>query len=137
MIEHLNLGDLLERTNEVTVPPLFPSDLSDSGNSDSEDSGNSLMEELVRLSRKQQHAAAPGPVSPIEHHSPRSSENVKNKTHDVGVMSGPSVTSTGVTACLDPPSRTKDTVFLDLRKLERETQQVIDFGCNRPFYSCS
>ena len=126
LIEHLNLGDLLERTNEVTVPPVFPASLSDSGNSDSEDSGNSLMEELVRLSKKQQNSAAPEPISPIEHHSPRSSENVKNKTHDVGVMSGPCVASTGVTACLDPSSRSKDTVFLDLRKLEKETPQVID-----------
>ena len=134
MIEHLNLGDLLERTNEVTVPPVFPPSLSDSGNSDSEDSGNSLMEELVRLSRKQQNAAAPEPSSPIEHHSPRSSENVENKTHDVGVMSGPPVASTGVTACLDPSSRLKDTVFLDLRKLEKETPQVTDYNSKTPLH---
>lgn len=130
LIEHLNLGELLERTNEVTLPPLFPPIPSDSENSDSEDSGNSLMEELVRLSRRQQNAAAPEPISPIEHHS-AGTESVKNKRHDVGVTSGPSVTSTGVTACLDPPTTNKSThtVFLDLRRLQGETlPQVTDLS---------
>ena len=133
VIEHLNLGDLLEQTNEVTVHPLFPSTLSDSDNSDSEDSGNGLMEELVRLSRKQHNAAAPEPVSRVEHHSTNTSESAKNEQHDVGVMSGPSVTSTGVSACLDPSTQRKseETVFLDLRRSVRENplqvaQQILN-----------
>lgn len=127
LIEHLNLGDLLQRTSEVTVAPLFPSILSDSENSDSEDSGNSLMEKLVRLSKKQQNAAAPEPISPMQPHLPSASESIEQETHDVGVMSGPSVTSTGVTTCLDPSTqgRSKGTVFLDLRNLEKESSQVI------------
>ena len=128
LIEHLNLDEFLERTNEVTVPTVFPPILGDSESSDSEDSGNSLMEELLRLSRMQQNAAAPEPKSPIDLHSPGTSGSPKHRTHDIGVMSGPSVTSTGVTASLDPstPSRSKDTVFLDLRRLEGKTPtQVI------------
>lgn len=132
LLEHLNLSDYLERTNEVTVPPVFPPFLADSECSDDADDSTSLMEELVRLSRKQQSDAAPEPVNPVDHHAKSSSKNVKNKRHDVGVMSGPSVTSTGVTACLDSsiPSRSKNTVFLDLRKLEEQTPpQVIQVKC--------
>lgn len=128
MLEHLNLSDYLERTNEVTVPPVFPPILGDSSSDDADESTN-LMEELVRLSKKQQSDAAPEPVSPVDHHARGNSENVKNKKHDVGVMSGPSVSSRGVTACLDPsiPSRSKNTVFLDLRRLEEQTApQVIE-----------
>ena len=121
LLEHLNLGDYLERTNEVTVPPIFPPILSDSGSDDGDD-GTSLMEELVRLNRKQQSNAAPEPVSPADHNARDVPENKKNKKQDVGVMSGPSVSSKGVTANLDPstPSRSTSTVFLDLRKQEEQ-----------------
>ena len=129
LIEHLNLGDFLQRTNEVTVSPIFPPTLSDSDNSDSEGSGNSLMEELIRLSRKQQNDAAPEPNSPIDHLSPvfHSLESAVHKTHDVSVMSSPSVASVGVTALLDPSaqSRPNDTVFLDLRSLEEDTSSQV------------
>ena len=121
LLEHLNLSDYLERTNEVTVPPIFPPILSDSGSDDADDS-TSLMEELVRLSRKQQSNAAPEPVGPTDHHARCMPENKKNNKQDVGVMSGPSVSSRGVTASLDSstPSRSTRTVFLDLRKQEEQ-----------------
>ena len=127
LIEHLNLGDFLQRTNEVTVSPVFPPTVSDSDDSDSEGSGNSLMEELIRLSRKQQNDAAPEPNSPIDHLSPHSLESAVHKTHDVSVMSSPSVASVGVTASLDPStqSRSNDTVFLDLRSLEEDTSSQV------------
>ena len=138
LLEHLNLSDYLERTNEVTVPPVFPPILSDRSSDEADDS-TSLMEELVRLSKKQQSDAAPEPVSPVDHHAKGTSENVKNKKHDVGIMSGPSVSSRGVTACLDPsiPSRSKNTVFLDLRRLEEQTPpQVIDSFFFLSFFFC-
>lgn len=128
LLEHLNLGDYLERTNEVTVLPVFPPILSDSSSDDADDS-TSLMEELARLSRKQQNDAAPEPVSPVDHHARGTSESTMNKKYDIGVMSGPSVSSRGVTACLDPviSGRSKNTVFLDLRRIEEQTSvQVID-----------
>lgn len=137
LLEHLNLSDYLERTNEVTVPPVFPPILSDSSSDDADDS-TSLMEELVRLSRKQQGNAAPEPVSPVDHHARGMSENEKNKKHDVGVMSGPSVSSRGVTACLDPstPSRSTNTVFLDLRRHEEQNlPQVIHINLCTVFHS--
>ena len=127
LIEHLNLGDFLQRTNEVTVSPVFPPCLSDSDNSDSEGSGNSLMEELKRLSRKQQNDAAPEPNSPIDHLSPHTLESAVHKMHDVSVMSSPSAASVGVTASLDPStqSRSNDTVFLDLRNLKEDTSSQV------------
>ena len=127
LLEHLNLSDYLDRTNEVTVPPVFPPILSDSSSKDADD-GTSLMEELVRLSRKQQSNAAPKPVSPVDHHARGLPENKPGKKHDVGVMSGPSVSSRGVTASLDSsnPCRSTNTVFLDLRRQEEQNQpQVI------------
>ena len=137
LLEHLNLSDYLERTNEVTVSPVFPPILSDSSSDDADD-GTSLMEELVRLSRKQQSNAAPEPVSPVDHHTRGFPENKTLKKHDVGVMSGPSVSSRGVTASLDPPtsSRSTNTVFLDLRRQqEQNLSQVIHTNiiCLMPF----
>ena len=115
----MDLSDYLARTSEVTVPPLFPPILSDSDGSDDADNSTNLMEELVRLSRKQLNDAAPAPVSPVDHHA---SEKRKTKKHNVGVMSGPSVTSKGVTASLDPSVShgSNTTVFLDLRKQEEQ-----------------
>lgn len=113
----------------MTVLPVFPPILSDSSSDDADDSTN-LMEELARLSRKQQSDAAPEPVSPVDHHASGTSESTKNKKHDIGVMSGPSVSSRGVTACLDPDisKRSKNTVFLDLRRIEEQASlQVIYF----------
>ena len=135
LIEHLDLSNLLERTNEVTVPPVFPPTLSDSESSEAEDDSSSLMEELVRLSRKQQNAAAPGPGSLISHHLPDISRSIRNKAHDVGVTCGQSVATTDLKDCLSPLSASKsaDTVFLDLRELHRRTSQVT-YGC---FYSKS
>ena len=132
LLEHLNLSDYLERTNEVTVPPIFPPILSDSSSDDADD-GISLMEELVRLSRKQQSNAAPEPLSPVDHHARGMPENKKNKKQDVGMMSGPTVSSRGVTASLDPstPGRSTNTVFLDLRKQEEQSlPQVIHTNIN-------
>ena len=137
LLEHLNLSDYLERTNEVTVPPIFPPILSDSSNDDDDD-GTSLMEELVRLSRKQQSNAAPEPVGPADHHSIGMSEIKKNKKQDVGLMSGPSVSSRGVSASLDPstPSRSTSTVFLDLRKPdEQNPSQVMQTNTCDVFHS--
>ena len=121
LLEHLNLSDYLERTNEVTVPPIFPPILSDSSSDDNDD-GTSLMEELVRLSRKQQRNAAPEPVIPVDQHARGMPENKNNKKQDVGVMSGPSVSSRGVTASLNPstPISSTKTVFLDLRRQEEQ-----------------
>ena len=120
----MDLSDYLARTSEVTVPPLFPPILNDSGGSDDADNSTNLMEELVRLSRKQLNDAAPAPVSPVDHHAKGTSEKgkTKNKKHNVGVMSGPSVTSKGVTASLDPSGShgSNTTVFLDLRKQEEQ-----------------
>lgn len=130
LLEHLNLSDYLEHTNEVTVPPIFPPILSDSSSDDADD-GISLMEELVSLSRKQKSNAAPEPVGPVDHHARG------RKKLDVGVMSGPTVSSRGVTASLDPstPSRSTNTVFLDLRKQEEQNlPQVIHTNIN---YSAS
>lgn len=132
LLEHLNLGDYLARTNEVTVPPVFPPILSDSSSDDTDD-GTNLMEELVRLSRKQQSNAAPEPVSPADHHARGLLENKNGKKHDVGVMSGPYVSSRGVTASLDPStsSRSTNTVFLDLRRQEEQNlTQVIHTNIN-------
>lgn len=125
LIEHLDLSNLLERTNEVTVPPVFPPTLSDAESSEAEDDSSSLMEELVRLSRKQQNAAAPGPGSLISHHLPDISRSIRNKAHDVGVTCGQSVATTDLKDCLSPLSASKsaDTVFLDLRELHRRTSQ--------------
>ena len=127
LIEHLDLGNLLEHTNEVTIPPLFPATHSDTESCKSEDDNDNLMEELGRLSRKQQNAVAPDPVAPISLHLPDKSESVKNKPQDFGVMTEQSVTSTGVTTCLSSSSSRKstDTVFLDLRLLAEETLEVI------------
>ena len=139
LLEHLNLSDYLERTNEVTVPPVFPPILSDSGSEDADaDDGVSLLEELVRLSRKQQSNAAPEPVSPADHHARGMPENKKNKKQDVGVMSGPSASSRGVSTSLDPsaPSRSTSTVFLDLRKQEEQNlPQVMQTNICDVFHS--
>lgn len=127
LLEHLNLSDYLERTNEVTVPPIFPPILNDSSSDDADD-GISLMEELVRLSRKQKSNAAPEPVGAVDHHARGMPGKKKNKKQDVGVMSSPTVSSRGVTASLDPstPGRSSNTVFLDLRKQEEQSlPQVI------------
>lgn len=127
LIEHLDLGNLLERTNEVTIPPVFPATHSDTESCKSEDDNDSLMEELVRLSRKQQNAGAPDSVVPISLHLTDKSESVKDKPQDFGLMTEQSVTSTGVTACLSSSSSRKctDTVFLDLRGLAEEALEVI------------
>ena len=139
LLEHLNLSDYLERTNEVTVPPIFPPILSDSSSDDADaDDGTSLMDELVRLSRKQQSNAAPEPVSPADNHSIGIPEIKKNKKQDVGLMSGPSVSSRGVSASLDPstPSRSTSTVFLDLRKQEEQNlPQVMPTNTCDTFHS--
>lgn len=122
LLEHLNLSDYLERTNEVTVPPLSPSTLSDSDFSDNADNSTDLMDELIKLSKKQQNDAAPIPLSPIDHHPKGPAWREKNTVHSVGVMSSPPVPSKGVTASLDSSvSRgSKTTVFLDLRKQEEK-----------------
>lgn len=130
LLEHLNLGDYLECANEVTVPPLFPSTLSDSDYSDDADNSTVLMEGLIKLSEKQRNDAAPTPLSPADHHSKGPSERENNMVHSVGVMSSPPVTSKGVTASLDPSvsHRSNNTVFLDLRRQEKQAPPQVSLS---------